>query len=62
MASFDEKVSVCLENIVEFADIINKIDNSNSKCYLECFLMNCIATFIGKDEALPCEKLFSRFV
>ena len=35
MASFDEKVSMCLENIVEFADIINKINNNNSKCYVD---------------------------
>ena len=37
MASFDEKVSMCLENIVEFADIINVNHNFNDtfKCDLE---------------------------
>ena len=37
MASFDEKVSMCLENIVEFANIINKINDNNSKCYLDYY-------------------------
>ena len=35
MVSFYEKVSMCHENIVEFADIINKIYNNNSKGYFD---------------------------
>ena len=35
MASFDEKVSMCLENIVEFADIINEVHGNNSICKLD---------------------------
>ena len=32
--SFDEKVLICLENIVEFTDIINEVHDNNSKCKL----------------------------
>ena len=34
MASFDEKVSICLENINEFADSIKKVHDV-SKCNLD---------------------------
>ena len=29
MASFDEKISMCLENIIEFAHMINEIHSVN---------------------------------
>ena len=32
--SFDEKVLICLENIVEFTDIINEVHDNNSICKL----------------------------
>ena len=35
MPYFDEKVSMCLENIVEFADIINEVHGNNSICKLD---------------------------
>ena len=34
MASFDEKVSICLENINEFADLMKKVHDL-SKCILD---------------------------
>ena len=35
MPSFDEKGLICLENIVEFTDIINEVHDNNSICKLD---------------------------
>ena len=35
MHSFDEKILICLENIVEFTDIINEVHDNNSICKLD---------------------------
>ena len=39
MVSFDEKISMCLENIVEFTHMINEIPNVNR--IFKCDLADC---------------------
>ena len=55
MASFHEKVSICLENINEFADSIKKVHD-----VAECTLDHCEIGIVSNDlHSYVCSKKWS---